>query len=540
MASFEKENSGGVLSVLSKALKKLTNVGMEYEDMVIRQSKAVGVVEAEFGNKGYLDEAQLYSLALADIGPKKFIAYFDKEYPARRENLRNFALNSEIEFILDIISDESIVYDSANFFCELNVNKLRGIFSEDIADKIIEDISYEFKRLYSLFNFNQGHDAWNYFRQFLIDGFLAFEIIYDDMGKNIIGFKELDPISLMPIVQKNENGVYQKYWIQYNDDPRLKRILPDTSIIYISYSRGNFTSRVSYVERLVRVFNLLRLMENSRIVWNIINTSLRIKTVVPISTKSAQRAREALAEFRGMYKEEINVDFNSGELTINGSPALRFFKNYVIPSKGGEQIDISVLDTQGYDLSNTDIINYFKNKLKEESKVPFERFDREGGGGVYNISAEGANREEIRFFKFITRLRSIFQEIIIKPLYLQVCLKYPELIEDNLFKANLSIDYVKDNIFQESKEAEILKSRADLVNSLMGIMTKTKDAQGMDVDVPYFHPEFLIEKYLKLSPEEISENKELKKKKELEDLETMKKQKEIMGDEGGAGGGLGF
>jgi len=539
MAGFSSSKS--LFGIMSKALKKMSNIGMEYEDMVVKQSKAVGITEAQFGNEGYLPEELLMSLSMADIGSKKFIAYFDKEYIARRDNLRKFALNSEIEYILDIICDEAIVYDSANYFCEVNVQKLKTIFDSDVAEKIIEDISSEFKRIYTLFNFNQGHDAWLYFKQLLVDGFIAFEIIYDTAGKNIIGFKELDPVSLRPGLEKDENGVYQKYWVQYDENPRLKRVLPDSSIIYISYAKGNFVSRVSYIERLVRAFNLLRLMENSRIIWNIMNSSFRLKTIIPISTKSTQRAKESLAEYRNIYKEDVSVNFDSGELTVNGQPSMQFFKNYIIPSKNGESPEISVIGGEGYDLTDTDIINYFKNKLKEESKIPFERFDRESGGGTYDVSVIGMSREEIRFFKFITRLRSIFQEIILKPLYIQLCLKNEILAQDEMFKSVLSIDFHKDNIFEEAKEAEITAKRAEAIKTMMEIVIKRKDASGMDVDVPYFNAELLIEKYMKLSPDFIAENKKRNAQKEIEDLEYIKKQQEITGGADGMGGmGGGF
>jgi len=80
---------------------------------------------------------------------------------------------------------------------------------------------------------------------------------------------------------------------------------------------------------------------------------------------------------------------------------------------------------------------------------------------------------------------------------------------------------------------EITQKRLELVTSLMGIMTKRKDATGMDVDVPYFNPQFVIEKYLKLDPADIKENDRLNAQKEIEDLAYMKKQQDLAGDQGG-------
>lgn len=538
MAGFiDRAGINPIFGQLSKSLKNLANLGMRYEDMVVRQSRAVGVTEAEFGNQGYLPEEFLYSLALSDVGSKKFIAFFDKDYKSRREYLRKFAMNGEIEFILDTLSDEAIVYDEGNYLARTDTSKVREILAPDTADSIIEDLNIEYKKIYSHFHFDEGHDGWGYFRQFLIDGFLSFEIIFDPDAKNIVGFKELDPTSLRPGVEKGGDGNYKKIWVQYEDIPSMKRVLLDSQVIYISYAKGNFTSRVSYVERLVRSFNLLRIMENSRIIWNIMNSSFRMKMVVPIGTKSPQKAKESLAEMMSIYKEDISLNYESGELAVNGQPSMQFYKNYLFPSKNGESPDISVIGGEGYDLSNNDIVKYFKNKLQEDSKIPFSRFDQESGGGNINISAEGTNRDEIRFSKFINRLRSIYQEILIKPLFIQMGLKYPELAEDELFKSTLALKFNADNVFEELKSMQVMTERVNFVSSLMQIMTKSKDASGMDVDVPYFNAQFVIEKYLKLDPSDIKENGRLNKEKEIEDLAYMKKQQDIQASS--QGGGMG-
>jgi hypothetical protein len=519
-----------IFGQLSKSLKNLANLGMRYDDMVVKQSRAVGVTEAEFGNQGYLPEEFLYSLALADVGQKKFIAFFDKDYKARRDYLRKFAMNPEIEFIIDTIADEAIVFDDSNYFCNVDINRVREILSPDNQKEISAEINQQFKKIYAHFHFSEGHDGWAYFRQLLIDGFIAFEIIFDPDGKNIVGFKELDPISLRPGVEKSSDGVYKKIWVQYEDVPSMKRVLLDSQVIYISYAKGNFTGRVSYVERMVRSFNLLRIMENSRVIWNIMNASYRMKMVVPIGTKSPQKAKEALAEMINIYKEDINLDQDSGELSINGAPSMQFYKNYLFPSKNGESPDISVMGGEGFDLSDPAQLQYFKDKLIEDSKIPSSRFDKGmggGGGGQYSAAADGIDREEIRFFKFITRLRSIYQEIVLKPLFIQMGLIYPELAEDELFKSTLAVTFNKDNIFEELKNMDIMQKRVDFTTAMMGIYDKKKDASGMDVDVPYFNPKFVVEKYMKLSPDDIAANERMMKEKAQQDLEDMKLAQQI-------------
>ena len=533
MAGFiDRMGSNPIFGQLSKSLKTMSALGMKYEDMVIKQSRAVGVTEAEFGLQGYLPEEFLYSLSLADVGNKKFIAFFDKDYKSRRDYLRKFAMNPEIEFIVDTVADEAIVYDDSNFFAEIDTSLLKGIIDPDKSKEIFNEINASFRKTYAHFHFNEGHDAWGYFRQFLIDGFLAFEIIFDPEGKNIIGFKELDATSLRPGVEKSGDNVYRKIWVQYEDIPAMKRVLLDTQIIYISYAKGNFTGRVSYTERLVRSFNLLRIMENSRVIWNIMNSSFRLKMVVPIGTKSPQKAKESLAEMMAIYKEDVTLNSDSGELTVNGKPSMQFYKNYLFPSKNGEQPDIETIGGDGYDLSDTDALKYFEDKLKVDSKIPFSRFDETAGGGSFSISADGMARDEIRFARFITRLRSIFQEVLVKPVFIQMGLNHPDLAEDELFKSALALKYRTDNVFEELKEMEVMEKRSSFIQSMMGINENIPDSTGMMQQVPYFDPKFLIEKYLGLTKNDIDRNEIYKEEAQIKNDAIMKAAQQQQGDMG--------
>ena len=132
-----------------------------------------------------------------------------------------------------------------------------------------------------------------------------------------------------------------------------------------------------------------------------------------------------------VYKEDIKLDTTSGELSINGRPEIQFYKNYLFPQQGGESVKIETLNSQGPNLNIMDSVVYFYNKLRQDSKIPYNRFSSRFGVGsnnVFKTAADGAERDEVRFAKFITRLRSIFQEIVVKPLWIQMCLDFPALV----------------------------------------------------------------------------------------------------------------
>lgn len=528
MAGFVDNNNPSQVPVVQRirdSVRKLSRFGMKYDDMVIRNSQAVGVTEAAFLNKNKSnveDESVLWSLAKQDISQRQFISYFDKDYRGKRDYLRKFSLNSEIEWVLDTVCDEAISYDPANFFAYPDFIDLT-----DVNEKVKDHLYTEFKRLYEIWGFADDITAWQYFRQFIVDGFLAFEIIYDDKGEKIIGFKELDAITLVPSVEKQIDGTFVNTWTQYPQDPRRRRVLYDPQIIYISYAKGNAISRVSYTERLIRPYNILRIIEYTRVIWSVMNASFKLKMTVPIGSKSQQKGMQTLGELMSIYKEDIQLNDESGELTVDGRPKIQFYKNYLMPAGVNGTPSIEPLTIDGPNLNDPAPLAYFFDKFILESKIPASRFHNPDGGTTspYSNGAEGLDKEEIRFAKFISRLRSVFQDILIKPLWISMVKKYPKLEDDFLFKSQLGLDFFSDNPFKLNQEVDLMNKRKEAIVGMGGLVG--------DEEQPYFSNAFLIEQFLGMTRQDIDANKEAVKRKERE---KKKKEKEE-GAEGGEGGG---
>lgn len=535
MAGFVEKRNGPLSTgkrpfTLSDGLKRLSSFGMYYDDLVLRQSQAIGPTEDAFGygqmNPMGVDNDDIYSafaaLSMTDTGMRKQIPFFDKNYETKRNELRQFSLQDEVEDILDILCDETIVYDEKNFFCYPDIIGL------DISDDVDAYFKRSFREIYQYFGFTGDQSAWYFFRKFLIDGYLSFEIIYSPDQKQIIGFKEIDPVTLMPGYNK-EDG--KKVWIQFKDDPMKERVLYDSQIIYISYSSITTASRVSYVERLIRAFNLMRIMEHTRVIWAVTNASFRMKFVIPMGGKSKTRAKQSLAQLMNNYKEVVDFDWESASLQTDGKPMMQFNKEYWLPSKEGESPEIETLGGDGPDLSDTEALKYFNDKLKAVSKIPFNRFMYEDGGGEFNLAADGMIRDEIKFSKFIRRLRSAFQEVLVKPLYIQMCLKYPEFTNDASFRTQIALRFNEENMFAELKNMEIMERRIEFIGSLKDNLVISDPATM--TDTPYFDLDFLVDRYLKLSPDDREANDAYKKRAESE------KAGEEPEDPFGMGGGMG-
>ena len=129
------------------------------------------------------------------------------------------------------------------------------------------------------------------------------------------------------------------------------------------------------------------------------------------------------------------------------------------------------------------------------------------------MDASGMLRDEIKFSKFIDRLRSIFQEILVKPMYLQMCINHPELTNDVSFKSGLGLNFVKDNVFEEMKEMELQTKRVDFIGNLKTqLSTMTAEME----EIPYFDLGFLVKRYGGFTREDLKANARAKERADLE------------------------
>lgn len=483
----------------------------------------------------------------------EFVAFFDQSYPLRREYLRQFSQNGEINFVLETITDEAIVYNNDKYFADIDITRLKSHLNKDFkdADKLLKVTELSFKHIYQAWGWDQSNDAWDYFKKFLTEGFLAFEIIYnydkDNNALSIKAFKEIDPITLEPAIVKNPNNEEVKVWYQFKDDPQNQRIIPDTNLIYISWANGNFAdcTRVSYLEGLTRSFNMLRQLENARIIWNIQNAQKRIKMVVPLGTMNIDKAKQRVSELQAEYTEDTEIDNLSGEITINGQPKFSFMKTYIFPQINDSTTEISEIGVEGYDMNSVEQLKYFWRRFILETKVPANRFTLDPTSAPQNpLNGDAAvTREEYAFNRFILRIQSIFKELLLKPTWIQICLKMPSLKYANAIKSYLNITFNEENIFVSQKEQVIVNQGANTMSQLLQM-------QGGD-GKPIFSPEFLAKKFLNISEEDWTLNKKYKESellrqakeaKEAQEAQQAQQEEQSLGSATGGGmdmGGLG-
>lgn len=477
------ENKG----LFSRILRSLSSWGMNYDDMILRNQVGVGINEDPYSQVGNPMYDFFSRRAVASVLNRKSIPYLDRSYSDKRRILREYSIKDEIRDFISIICDESIIYSDKDF-CK--IKNISNEYSKEISDKYQE----YFEILYNRYGFSDSISAWNMMKDFLIDGFIAVEIVWDDKKKNIIHFNRLRPETLVPAFEPSIGHL----WIQFPEDPQLRRIFLDSQIVFISYTTQNDYSETSYVEGLIKPYNQLKILEQTRIMYNIVHASVYQKFTIPTKGLSRQRAEEQIGQLIHDYSEEVEWDDSLGTVTINGSKHLPYNKQIWFPDGDAGTPNMELVSPEGHNLNESDMLTWFYNILKRASRIPFARFEKENGGGnIYSDAAE-MTRDEVRFSNFIGRIRSNFKELIVKPLKLQMLVEFPELKNDEVFLNGIDIEFNSNHLFEKWKKLGNLEKSATILSTLLGI----QKADG----TPYFHIEFLMDTVYELSNEDREEN----------------------------------
>jgi len=495
MYEFGKGNIGR--SFGNKLLRRLSNFGMDDQEMVVKNSQAIGAFQ-DTSNLLYEPGTNMYDLftkkIISKILEKKSIAYLDRRYLDKRKILHQYAIKDEIKDYVTRIAEEAINYDDDNYFCSLT--DIPDNYDQSIRTKYQEN----FKKIYNSFNFNDGLTAWNYMKTFLIDGFLAFEIVYDDNQKNIIDLNLLDPLTLIVAA---EPGTGTVVWIQNPDVPQLRRVLLDANIIYISYSNNLDYDETSYVEGLIKPYNQLKLLEFTKLMYNLNQAFIYKKFVIPVNGLTRQQAEQQIQQLMSEYHEDVEWDDRTGIPYINGSTKIPHSKDYWFPTSELGTPEMTIEQPQQAELNEDIVLQWFYKAFKRASKMPFSRLDDDNGGGNFYDDTASITMDEIRFKNFVNRLRTLFKEIIVKPLKIQMVLDFPELEDDKVFDSYIKVTFNSNDLFEEWKYLNNLAKRSEIASTLS---SNLQDGEGK----PYLSIEWIVRNIMKFTDKDIEANNKFK------------------------------
>lgn len=491
---------------IASILNTLSQYGMSYDDQVYKNMKAIPADKLLQPKDDNMVLQSMYSNMNWKIKPEEEKTFHEKTLEQKRDMLRKLAAQPEIEDILDIMADECIVYDDEEvYICKPYIdNAVIQDLNENALEEIRSAVDTIFYRIYLLIDWR--NNAWNNFRRWLVDGDVSYEIIYDDIEnpKNIIGIIDIDPATLTRVV---ENGT--TYWVQFKGVLGKERRLLDAQVIYIKYEDSGVVERQSYLERLIRPFNVYRIVEQAQIIWTVTQSSFKTIFTIPVQGMSRARGLQTLNAAMNRYKEDISFNGDTGELKVNGKMMLPFTREYFMPENENGKPEMETLTDQGPSLMDSEQLKWFESKLYKMSKIPESRFDRENPSTWFGSDPSQQLRDEIKFSRFTTRLQHIFAEILLKPIRIQLALQIPDIKNDKRILNSVGLHFNSYNQFVELMEEQIDMTRMEHIQSLRDTFMTT-DEEGNEEH--YFSDEFLLVKYLKMSDADLELNAKYKAK----------------------------
>jgi hypothetical protein len=510
------ENKG----FFSKLLRSFSTYGMIYDDMVVKNAVGINVHEDPHATPEATGMYDFFSRkATAMLSERQSVAYNTRDYADKRAILRQYALKDEIRSCVSRIADTAIVYrEEDKRFC--NISSLGNEFEANVPAKLQE----VFNRIYTMFRFDDGVTAWRYYRNFMVDGYLCFEIVYDDWQKNVVGFNQLDVTTIAPAIDEDTRTMV---WVQYPENPSIRRVLLDSQIIYMAYSPDGDNSETSYVEPLIRPYNQLKLLEHTKLQFNLQQAMMHKQITVPVKGLPPARAQQEIAQLIADYHDEISWDDVMGTVTFDGRQNIPWSKEHWFPEGEHGTPKVEIIDPGGHNLNEDNMLTWFFNTFKRASKLPFTRFDHDSGGGNIYASAGDLTHEDEHYQLFINRTRAIFREILLKPIYIQMRLEFPELKKNTAFKQRLSLDYYGNDKYEKWSHLNDMQKRSEVLGALNSTLMRDKD-------VPWLHPKMAVKHIMDFSDEFIDENERY----HLEDKSSATKT-DGGGMDGPAGGGAG-
>ena len=383
---------------------------------------------------------------------------------------RNLAMQPECDAAIEDIVNESIVADENSAPVELNMDDL------DQSDKIKKLISEEFEYIVKMLNMNwQGHDI---FRRWYIDGRLYFHKIIDDKNPKagIIELRNIDPTKIRKIREVKEErdpltgtkmikGVKEYYLFQNNSMSKSSQGLKISkdSICYVTSGVLDPGRKrvLSYLDKAMKTVNQLRMLEDSLVIYRLARAPERRIFYIDVGNLPKGKAEEYLRNIMTKYRNKLVYNASTGEMK-DDRKHMSMLEDFWLPRReGGRGTEITTLPG-GQNLGELTDVQYFQTKLYKALNVPAGRME---SGTSFDLgrSAE-ITRDELKFTKFVGKLRKKFSDIFHDTLKTQLILKSVITPEDwDDMKEHIQYDYLKDNHFTELKNLEMMTEKLNVI-----------------------------------------------------------------------------
>lgn len=417
--------------------------------------------------------------SVAISGGGVYGTYMDLEGQIRTDadlikKYREMALQPECDAAIEDIVNESLVFEDGDYPVQIILDKLEQ--PESIKKKIRDEFYYVMKLLD--FN-NQGYDI---FRRWYVDGRLYYHMLIDEKNPRS-GLKEvryIDPRKIRKVredkrrtVSSEASQVTQKYheYFIYSDKGFARDGSQGIKIAVdaVCYTNSGITDKdgkviISHLHKAIKPLNQLRMLEDATVIYRISRAPERRIFYIDVGNLPKMKAEQYLREVMQRYKNKLVYDAQTGEIR-DDRRFQTMLEDFWLPRReGGKGTEITTLQG-GQNLGEIDDVLYFQKKMFKALNVPVSRLEADNGFSLGRASE--ITRDELKFGKFISRLRLRFSHLFDRMLETQLLLKgICTRKEWQQMQEEISYDYQSDSHFAELKNAELMKDRLSLLSDV--------------------------------------------------------------------------
>ena len=418
---------------------------------------------------------------------------------------RDIAMQPECDTAIEDIVNEGIISNEDDVPVQITLDRL------PFPEKIKRKIRKEFMEVLRLLHFEQkGHDV---FRRWYVDGRIFFHKIIDTKNpkQGIVELRYIDPTKIKKVRQikkqkDNKSGVdmvegIEEYFL-YNEKGMNSagmggsgsgmKIAGD-AIAYVPSGSidGNSGRVLSYLHKAIKPVNQLRMIEDALVIYRISRAPERRIFYIDVGNLPKIKAEQYLKDVMNRYRNKLVYDASTGEIRDDRNH-MSMLEDFWLPRReGGRGTEITTLPG-GSNLGEIDDIVYFQKKLYKSLNVPISRMDSESGFSL-GRSTE-ITRDELKFTKFVQRIRKKFTPLFTDILKTQLLLKGIIAPDDwPMMQEHLQYDFLQDGHFSELKDAELLENRIQSLESIQSYIGT------------FFSKEYVLKKVLRMNDAEIDE-----------------------------------
>ena len=460
-----------------------------------------------------------------------FGSYVDIEGIYRTEfdlikRYREMALHPECDSAIEDIVNEAIVSDTHDSPVEIELSNLNA------SDGIKRRIREEFKAVKDLLDFDKKcHEIY---RNWYIDGRIHYHKVIDlkKPEEGIVELRYIDEMKIRYIRQQKKTDKDNIRLANINTDNPMEYEFPEIEEYFVYSPKSTYPSQMpsamaggnkgikmtrdsiayctsglvdrnkgstlSYLHKAIKAVNQLRMIEDSLVIYRLSRAPERRIFYIDVGNLPKIKAEQYLRDVMMRYRNKLVYNADTGEIK-DDKKYMSMLEDFWLPRReGGRGTEITTLPG-GQNLGEITDIKYFQEKLYKSLNVPPTRI---GGDGGFNLGRSSEIlRDEVKFSKFVGRLRKRFSNLFNDILKTQLLLKNVITPEDwDIMSEHIQYDFLYDNHFAELKDSELMAERLTMVASAEPYVGR------------YFSQDYLRRKILRQTDEEILEQDKLMKK----------------------------